>query len=67
MKIQKGKRESVEGPVKGFFYVVGFLVLLIALGAFLNGAVGVGFVWGGIGAGIIAIASRFRNKTRITY
>lgn len=67
MQIKKGKKESVEGPIKGFFMFVGGFACFLAAIAFFNGAICAGLVWGGIGVGIFAITSRFKNKTRITY
>ena len=66
MRVVKGKKESVEGPVKSFFMGLGIISLFLALGGFINGDVGMGLFYGGIGIGVIAIASRFKNKTRIT-
>jgi len=67
MDVKKGKKESVEGPVKGFFMVVGGFFILMAIVGFFNADIAFGLISGGIGVGIFAIASRFKNKTRITY
>ncbi len=67
MDVKKGKKESVEGPVKGFFMFVGGFMIFMGLIAFFTGDMGAGLFTGALGVGILAITSRFKNKTRITY
>lgn len=67
MEVKKGKKESVEGPIKGFFTVLGAFFMIMAIVGFFSGDIAFGLISGGIGVGIFAITSRFKNKTRITY
>lgn len=65
--IKKGKKTSVEGPIKSFIMGTGFLGLIGGGTLLYNGVVDHGLIIFGISAAALWLGSKIPNKNRVEW